>query len=90
MKKVRQTPQDFLTFRIAIVRHLLEGKCFRAQPGRPPIWMIDMDARRLNRQYHAISVEQDRRDCVVCAKGSFCSETEPKPQIQDKQCVRSL
>lgn len=91
MKKVRQTPQDFLTFRIAIVRHLLEGKCFRAQPGRPPTrTAVDMDARRFNRQYHAISVEQDRRDCVVCAKGSFCLETEPKPQIQDKHCVRSL
>ena len=52
LKKARQTPHDFLTFRIAIVRHLLEGKCFCARSGRPPTRpAADMDARRLKRQY---------------------------------------
>lgn len=29
------------------------------------------------------------RLCCLC-KGSFCSETELKPQIQDKHCVRNM
>ena len=36
LKKVGQTPQDFLAFRIAIVCHFMEGKRFRGQPGRLP------------------------------------------------------
>ena len=28
----------------------------------------DVNARRLNMQYHSIAVEEKRRDCVVCAK----------------------
>ena len=67
--KVRQTPQDLLTFKIAIVRHLDEGKCFRGKPGQPPTRpAANIDARGFNRQYRANSVEEGRRDCVVCAK----------------------
>ena len=52
-----------------IVRHLLEGKCFRGKPGRLPSRpLADVDARRLNKQYHFVAVEEKRRDCVVCAK----------------------
>ena len=68
-KKVNQTPQDFLSFRLSIVRHLLEGKCFRGRPGRLPSRpLADVDARRLDKQYHSVAVEEKRRDCVVCAK----------------------
>lgn len=68
-KKVKQTRQDFLSYRISIVRHLLEGKCFRGRPGRLPSRpLADLDATRLNKQYHSVAVEEKRRDCVVCAK----------------------
>ena len=68
-KKVNQMPQDFLSYRLSIVRHLLEGKCFRGRPGRLPSRpLADVDARRLNKQYHSVAVEEKRRDCVVCAK----------------------
>ena len=69
LKKVRQTPKDLFAFRIAIVRHLVEGKCFRGRPGRLPNRpAADRNAGGLNRQYFVISVEKGRRDCVVCAK----------------------
>lgn len=69
-KKVNQTPQDFLSYRLSIVRHLLEGKCFRGRPGRLPSRPLAaaVDARRLDKQYHSVAVEEKRRDCVVCAK----------------------
>ena len=54
-KKVNQMPEDFLSYRFPILRHLLEGKCFCGRPGclssRP---LANVDARRQN--------------CVVCAK----------------------
>ena len=68
-KAVKQENKDFLSYRIAIVRDLLEGKCFRGRMGRVPTRpLLEMDARRLNREYHSIGVEEKRRDCVVCAK----------------------
>lgn len=46
LKKVGQTTQDFLAFRIAIVRHFVEGKRFRGQPGRlliyVTVWTVDI------------------------------------------------
>ena len=78
MKKVRQSPQDFLALRIAIVHHLVEEKCFRTRPGRLPTRpLADLDARRLNRQYHQIDVEVDRRLC--CLFQTVCVTCERKP-----------
>ena len=68
-KHVKQTPQDFLAYRTAIVRHLTNGKCFRGRPGRPATRPIaEVDSLRLNKQYHSIAVEENRRKCVVCFK----------------------
>ena len=68
-KEVKQTPQDFLSYRISVVRHLLEGKSFRGRPGHLPSRPLpDLDARRLNKQYLSVAVEEKRRDCVVFAK----------------------
>lgn len=68
-KAVKQEREDFLSFRTAIVRDLLEGKCFCGRPGHAPTRPFpDMDARRLNREYHSVGIEEKRRDCVVCAK----------------------
>ena len=66
---MKQTPQDFLLYRISIVRYLLEAKCFQGKPGPLPSRpLADLDAMRLNNQYHSVGVEEKRRDCVVCAK----------------------
>ena len=60
-KQVNQMPQDFLSHRLSIVHHLLEGKCFRGRPGRLPSQpLADVDARRLNKQYHSVAVEEKR------------------------------
>lgn len=68
-KYLTQRNEDFLAYRIAIVRHLTEGKCFRVRTGRPPSRPAsELDARRLNREYHSIDVEKKRRRCVVCTK----------------------
>ena len=70
LKKVKQTPR-FPRRKF----HLVKGKCFSGQPGRPPTRpAVDMDTRRLNRQYDAISVEEGRRNCCL-SKSSFCPET---------------
>ena len=68
-KKVRQTPQDSLHLGLLLCA-IWEGKCFHVQPGRPPTRPADdVDAaRRVNREYHSIHVEEDRRDCAVCVK----------------------
>ena len=68
-KAVKQERKDFLSYRTAVVRDLLEGKCFRGRRGRVPTRPLpDMDAKRLNREYHSVAIEEKRRDCVVCAK----------------------
>ena len=68
-KSVVEKPLDFLHYRLAIVRYLTEGQCFRKKAGRPPSRpLTDADSRRLNGQYHSIAVEDKRRYCVVCAK----------------------
>ena len=68
----RQTvnnPKDFLNYRLAIVRHLTEGRCFRGTVGRPSSRpQSDLDTLRRNGLYHSIAVEEKRRYCVVCAK----------------------
>ena len=49
-KKVNQMPQDFLSHRLSIVRHLLEGKCFCGRPGHLPSQpLADVDARETMR-----------------------------------------
>ena len=68
-KQVADKPTEFLLYRLAIVRHLTEGKCFRQRPGRPSTRpLAEMDIRRLNGQYHSIAIEEVRRNCVVCTK----------------------
>lgn len=50
-KKVKLHPVEFLCYRLAVVRHLLEGTCLRGQPGHVPTRpLADVDAQRLNRQ----------------------------------------
>ena len=69
LKKSKENPRDFLAYRLAIVHHLLEGKCFCSKSGRVRVQQLDgIDAVRLNRKYHQIAVQNNRRDCVVCAK----------------------
>ncbi|KAK2561891.1 PiggyBac transposable element-derived protein 4 [Acropora cervicornis] len=88
LKKVRQTPKDLLAFRIAIVRHLVEGKCFRGRPGPPPNRpAADRNARGLNRQYFVISVEKGRRDCVVCAKAISVQNLSTNFKYKTTVCV---
>lgn len=89
LKKVKLTCRELFYFRIAIVHHFLEGKSFPAgHPlSRPP---SVMDARRLNRQYYYTSVEEDRRDCVVCARVVSGQKHEHKLQEQDKHSVHHL
>lgn len=68
-KAVKQNPTDFLSYRTAIVHHLLDGKCFQGRRGRIPTRPLDvLDARTLNREYHSVALEEKRQDCVVCAK----------------------
>ena len=58
-KKVNRMLQNFLSYRLSIVSHLLEGKCFRGRPGRLPSQpLANVDARRLDKQYHSVAVEK--------------------------------
>ena len=67
-KAVKQERKDFLSYRMAVVQDLLEGKCFCGRHGRVPTTSLpDMDAKRLNREYHSVGIEEKRLDCVVCA-----------------------
>ena len=68
-KRVKPGADEFLSYRSAIVRHLLEGTCFCGRHGRVLTRpLADVNARRPNMQYHFIAIEEKRRDCVVCAK----------------------
>ena len=54
------------------IKFQLFGICWRqgrARPGCLPSQpLAGLDAKRLNKQYHPMAVEEKRRDCVVCAK----------------------
>lgn len=61
--------QEFLRFRINIARQLIAGQSFRARIGRRISQPLsEVDALRLDGQFHPLEFTNSRRDCVVCAK----------------------
>ncbi|KAG1712197.1 hypothetical protein GQR58_002384 [Nymphon striatum] len=49
--------------------HSLIGNCtLRKKSGRPSVPLTDNDELRLNKAYHAISYQEKRLDCKVCAE----------------------
>ena len=73
LKKVKQTPQGFLSFRIAIVHHLLEDKCFHVWPDHPPSRPpTEMDARRLKQVVPSNICWRGQERLSHLYRGSFC------------------
>lgn len=61
--------QEFLRFRVNIAQQLIAGQSFRARIGRRISQPLsEVDALRLNGQFHPLEFTDSRLDCVVCAK----------------------
>lgn len=61
--------KEFLRFRVNIARQLIAGQSFRARIGRRISQPLsEVDALRLNGQFHPLEFTDSRLDCVVCAK----------------------
>lgn len=61
--------QEFLRFRVNIARQLIAGQSFRVRIGRRISQPLsEVDALRLNGQFHPLEFTDSRLDCVVCAK----------------------